>query len=149
MKMLNLIAATALSIALAGAAFAQAPQPSSPSRSTTPPPAAGAPSKPSTAPSAQGSAATQGALVDINSAPKEELDKLKGVGPARAEAIVQNRPYKTKTDLKTRKIIPENVYNDIQDKIVARQGSASSTSSGSSAPAPSASGTTSGSAKKQ
>src|SRR4051794_5015805 len=110
MRILNLIAASALSIALATSAFAQATQPS-PSNRSAPPPAASAPAQPSTAP------ATQGGLVDINSASKEQLDKLKGVGPARADAIVQNRPYKAKTDLKTRKIIPDSVYNDIQDKI--------------------------------
>lgn len=150
MKLLNLIAATALSVALATSALAQATQ-QAPSRSTTPPPAASAPAKPSTAPSAsgaQGSTAPQGGLVDINTASKEELDKLKGVGPARAEAIIQNRPYRAKTDLKTRKIIPDNVYNEIQDKIVARQGSAG-TSSGSSAGAPSTSGGAAGGGKKQ
>jgi competence ComEA-like helix-hairpin-helix protein len=62
-------------------------------------------------------------LVDINSASAEELDKLPGVGPARAKAIIANRPYNGKDDLSQRKIIPANVYNQIKDKIIARQGS--------------------------
>ena len=62
-----------------------------------------------------------GQLVDINSASAEELDKLPGVGPARAKAIIANRPYGGKDDLKNRKIIPPNVYNQIKDKIIARQ----------------------------
>jgi DNA uptake protein ComE-like DNA-binding protein len=63
-------------------------------------------------------------LVDINSASAEELDKLPGVGPARAKAIIANRPYNGKDDLNQRKIIPPNVYSQIKDKIIAKQGSA-------------------------
>jgi DNA uptake protein ComE-like DNA-binding protein len=84
------------------------------------------PSKsPATAPSATGKATAKsqpaGELVDINSASAEELDKLPGVGPARAKAIIANRPYGGKDDLNNRKIIPPNVYNQIKDKIIARQ----------------------------
>jgi competence protein ComEA len=60
-------------------------------------------------------------LVDINSASAQELDKLPGVGPARVKAIIANRPYNGKDDLVQRKIIPPNVYNQIKDKIIARQ----------------------------
>jgi competence protein ComEA len=63
-----------------------------------------------------------GGLVDINSASAEELDRLPGVGPARAKAIIANRPYNGKDDLTQRKIIPPNVYSQIKDKIIARQG---------------------------
>jgi competence protein ComEA len=61
-------------------------------------------------------------LIDINSASAEELDKLPGVGPVRAQAIISHRPYHGKDDLANRKIIPENVYNEIKDKIIAHQG---------------------------
>ena len=47
---------------------------------------------------------------------------LAGVGPARAKAIIEHRPYHGKDDLTNRKIIPENVYKEIKDKIIARQG---------------------------
>jgi competence protein ComEA len=60
-------------------------------------------------------------LVDINSASAQELDKLPGVGPARVKAIIANRPYNGKDDLVQRKIVPPNVYNQIKDKIIARQ----------------------------
>jgi len=98
-------------LALPGAA-----QTTSPSKSPSSPAA--------TAPSATGkptgkSQASQ--LVDINSASAEELDRLPGVGPARAKAIIANRPYNGKDDLTQRKIIPPNVYNQIKDKIIARQ----------------------------
>ena len=65
-------------------------------------------------------------LVDINSASADELDKLPGIGSARAKAIIDNRPYRAKSDLAQRKIVPQNVYDQIKDRIVARQGTASS-----------------------
>jgi competence protein ComEA len=66
-------------------------------------------------------AQAEAALLDINSASKDQLDALPGIGSARAEAIIKNRPYNGKDDLVQRKIIPQNVYNGIKDKIIARQ----------------------------
>jgi len=61
------------------------------------------------------------AQLDINTASRDELMKLKGVGDARADAIIKGRPYKGKNELLDKKIVPENVYNDIKDKIIAKQ----------------------------
>jgi len=47
--------------------------------------------------------------------------KLKGIGDARADAIIKGRPYKGKNELLDKKIVPENVYNDIKDKVIAKQ----------------------------
>ena len=91
-----------------------AAQTTSPPKSPTPPAA--------TAPSTTGKSEKAGELVDINSASAEELDKLPGVGPVRAQAIIAHRPYNGKDDLTNRKIIPANIYNGIKDKIIARQG---------------------------
>ena len=66
-------------------------------------------------------AAQTAPLIDINSAAKPDLEGLKGVGPARADAIIKGRPYKGKDELVAKKIIPENVYADIKDKIIAKQ----------------------------
>lgn len=60
-------------------------------------------------------------LMDINSASEKDLATLKGIGDARAKAIVKGRPYKGKNELVDKKIIPENVYNDIKDLIIAHQ----------------------------
>ncbi|MEO7744489.1 MAG: helix-hairpin-helix domain-containing protein [Usitatibacter sp.] len=62
--------------------------------------------------------------LDLNSASESDLEKLKGVGPVRAKAIVKGRPYKGKDDLVTKKIIPQNVYDDIKDHIIAKQDTA-------------------------
>ncbi len=78
--------------------------------------------------------------MDINSASAEELDKLPGVGPARAKAIISHRPYNGKDDLAQRKVIPQNVYDQIKDKIIARQGAGQAPSG----PAGSASATAKG-----
>ncbi len=110
------LAAIGLSLVLAAPVVAQTTSPSK----SPPSPTATAPSAPPKSPATTGSQAP-GALVDINSASSEELDKLPGVGPARAKAIIANRPYNGKDDLTNRKIIPPNVYNGIKDKIIAKQ----------------------------
>lgn len=60
-------------------------------------------------------------LIDLNSASLEELQALKGIGEVRAAAIVQGRPYTRKDELLRRGIVPEAVYLEIRDRIVARQ----------------------------
>ena len=68
--------------------------------------------------------AKKGELMDINSASEKELATLKGIGEARAKAIVKGRPYHGKNELVDKKIIPESVYNDIKDQIIAKQDTA-------------------------
>jgi len=53
--------------------------------------------------------------VNINTATKSELDQLWGVGEARAETIIEGRPYQTVEEVK--KVLPSNVYEQIKDEI--------------------------------
>jgi competence protein ComEA len=69
----------------------------------------------------QAAAAGQANLVDINTATKEQLSALPGIGDVYSQKIIDGRPYKTKTDLVRRKIIPSATYQKIRDKIIATQ----------------------------
>jgi competence protein ComEA len=59
-------------------------------------------------------------LIDINSASRDDLMTLEGIGEVRADAIIRARPFKAKTDLVERRLIPEALYDKIADKVVAR-----------------------------
>ena len=59
-------------------------------------------------------------LIDINSASRDDLMTLEGIGEVRADAIIRARPFKAKTDLVERRLIPEALYDKIADKVMAR-----------------------------
>jgi hypothetical protein len=73
---------------------------------------AGAQPRPTAAPAA--------GLIDLNSASRDDLMTLDGIGEVRADAIIRARPFRVKSELVERRLIPEALYEKLTDKVTVR-----------------------------
>jgi DNA uptake protein ComE-like DNA-binding protein len=61
-------------------------------------------------------------LLDLNTATRDQLVALPGIGETYADAIIKNRPYKSKAELVSKKVIPSAAYKKVRAHVIAHQG---------------------------
>ncbi|TAN41295.1 MAG: DNA-binding protein [Nitrospirae bacterium] len=111
-------AAQATAPAVPAASTKAAPATPAPAAATKAAPAAKAPAG-AEKPAAQSKLAP-GEKVNLNTASKEQLEKLPGIGPAKAQAIIDGRPYNAPEDVMKVKGIKEGIFNKIKDSITVK-----------------------------
>lgn len=57
---------------------------------------------------------------DINTASKDQLTLLRGIGPKGAAAVIKGRPYASSAELLERGILRPEIYDVIKDHIIVR-----------------------------
>jgi competence protein ComEA len=75
-------------------------------------------------------AVTGNKRVDLNSATKDELAALPGMTADDAQKVIDNRPYKMKSDLVKKNVVSAEEYAKIKDNVVAKKSTATDAATG-------------------
>ena len=59
-------------------------------------------------------------LVDLNQASKDQVEGLPGITQHQAERIIAERPYKDPQQLVTRRILSQQQYDALKDRVIVR-----------------------------
>ena len=129
----NLLILSFLLIGFAPAAFAADPATTTTTNTATPPVQTSPPTEVKKSNSAdmmdkmnmkehakmmKAGALAPGEKISLNSASKADLEKLPGIGPAKADAIIKARPFKSVEDITKVKGIKNDIYAKIKNNIV-------------------------------
>jgi DNA uptake protein ComE-like DNA-binding protein len=110
----------ALAALLAVASLAAAEGTPAPAKASATPAASGTSAK-ATHASASHAAAP---MVDLNSATRDDLMKLPGVGEATADKIIAGRPWTSKSQLVAKGVVNRAAYAKFRGMVVAKQAAA-------------------------
>ena len=115
LSVLTLLVAT--SALVASMAFAQGAPAAAPATPATP----AKTTAPAKSEKKMSSKAVAAPMIDINSASKEDLMKLAGIGDATADKIIAGRPYTSKAQLASKGIVTKAQYAKIRAHVTAKQ----------------------------
>jgi len=78
-------------------------------------------SKSTSGTSSASSAKSAETLVDLNSASKQELMKLPGIGDKISDKIIAGRPWANKSQLVSKGVVNQATYDKISKQVIAKQ----------------------------